>query len=72
MNRIILLTLFIVIFTVSLIYPQQDKSPNHPEKKFPTDDRQLWLQFSFNLNTATGGAGNAGAEYDGTYFYSTR
>ncbi len=36
-----------------------------------TDD--AWdLQFSFDLDAATGAAGNAGAECDGEYYYSTR
>jgi hypothetical protein len=30
------------------------------------------LQKNFNLETITGALGNAGAEFDGTYFYSTR
>src|SRR5512147_1478236 len=30
------------------------------------------LLFSFNLEAASGANGNAGAEFDGTYFYSTR
>ena len=35
--------------------------------------RDMWdLQFSFDATAASGGAGNAGAEFDGTYFYSTR
>ncbi|HFE64530.1 MAG TPA: choice-of-anchor D domain-containing protein, partial [Caldithrix sp.] len=33
----------------------------------------LWdLQFSFNLELVTGALGNAGAEFDGTYYYTTR
>jgi hypothetical protein len=30
------------------------------------------LQFSYNLEIVTGALGNAGAEFDGTYYYSTR
>ena len=30
------------------------------------------LLFSFDVQAATGGLGNAGAEFDGTYFYTTR
>ena len=30
------------------------------------------LQFSFDVTVATGASGNAGAEFDGTYFYTTR
>ncbi len=33
----------------------------------------IWdLQLSFNLEIASGGPGNAGSEYDGTYYYTTR
>ena len=35
--------------------------------------REMWnLQFSFDATAASGAAGNAGVEFDGTYFYSTR
>ena len=30
------------------------------------------LQFSFDVTAATGASGNAGSEFDGTYFYTTR
>ena len=34
---------------------------------------QPWtLQFSFDATLATGASGNAGSEFDGTYFYTTR
>ncbi len=73
MFRKILLTLSVIILSVTLIYPQQDKSPNHPGKKNPSGERDYWeLQLSFNLNTVTGAAGNTGAEFDGTYIYTTR
>ena len=37
------------------------------------DERDPWdLLFSYNVETASGAVGNAGAEWDGTYFYSTR
>jgi hypothetical protein len=33
----------------------------------------IWdVQFNFDVATASGAAGNAGAEFDGTYFYTTR
>jgi DNA-binding beta-propeller fold protein YncE len=33
----------------------------------------IWdLQFSFDVQIASGALGNAGAEFDGTYYYSTR
>ena len=35
--------------------------------------RDTWdLRCSFDVEAASGAAGNAGAEFDGTYFYSTR
>ncbi|MBL7149721.1 MAG: T9SS type A sorting domain-containing protein, partial [Candidatus Cloacimonetes bacterium] len=35
--------------------------------------RDMWdLQFSFDATAASGAPGNAGVEFDGTYFYSTR
>ncbi len=73
MSRRILLSFSAVVLAAILIYPQQDKSPNHPNKKFPAGERSMWdLQASFNLCTVTGAAGNAGAEFDGTYIYTTR
>jgi hypothetical protein len=39
----------------------------------PTMGRAPWdLLFSFDLEAASGALGNAGAEFDGTHFYSTR
>jgi len=36
-------------------------------------DNQPWtLQFSFDVTLETGASGNAGAEFDGTYFYTSR
>ena len=41
----------------------------HPHQQ----DRALWdIQFGYDLEAATGALGNAGAEFDGTYFYTTR
>jgi len=35
--------------------------------------REMWdLQFNFDVTAASGAAGNAGCEFDGTYFYTTR
>jgi hypothetical protein len=44
-------------------------------QKHATDPNQeaIWdLLMSFDVTTLSGAAGNAGAEWDGTYFYSTR
>jgi hypothetical protein len=39
----------------------------------PNATEALWdLQFSFNLEVASGALGNAGAEFDGTYYYTAR
>ena len=52
--------------------PVRDESPfvSQPPVELIRD---MWdLQFGFDVTAATGAAGNAGAEFDGTYFYSTR
>ena len=56
-------------FTLSYWHDVKVKSITQPSSL----GRDPWdLLFSFNLETATGALGNAGAEFDGTYFYSTR
>ncbi|MDO9577986.1 MAG: carboxypeptidase regulatory-like domain-containing protein [Candidatus Cloacimonadales bacterium] len=54
--------------------PVRDISPNvsnHNSGLSLTDE--MWdLQFSFDATAASGAAGNAGSEFDGTYFYTTR
>ncbi|HKB86178.1 MAG TPA: T9SS type A sorting domain-containing protein [Ignavibacteriaceae bacterium] len=80
MTRNFLLALFAVIISAVLIFPQGsapgsfDKSPNlSPKYQKNFDIRAQWdLELTFNINTATGAAGNAGAEFDGTYLYTTR
>jgi hypothetical protein len=78
MMRNFLLALFAVIISAALIFPQAvtittDRSPNHDKYQPGDGTRSMWdLELTFNLNTATGAAGNAGAEFDGTYFYCTR
>ena len=50
-----------------------DQTPNF--QKNPTDPNQeaMWdVLLNFDISTLTGAAGNAGAEWDGQYFYSTR
>ena len=43
------------------------------KSKYGVNIDALWdLQFSFNLELASGALGNAGAEFDGTYYYTTR
>jgi hypothetical protein len=41
--------------------------PSGPVARDPWD-----LQFEFDCNAASGAGGNAGSEFDGTYFYTTR
>ncbi len=80
MTRKLLLSLFAFVFSAVLIFPQSgapstfDKSPNlSPKYQKNFNIRAQWdLELTFNLNTATGAAGNAGAEFDGTYLYTTR
>src|SRR5512146_1265632 len=80
MTRNFLLALFAVVISATLLFPQTgsvgtpDKSPNLSNKYHENlNPRAMWdVQLTFNLNTATGAAGNAGAEFDGTYFYCTR
>ncbi len=80
MTRNLLLTLFAVVISATFILPQTiahgttDSSPNLTNKYHENlGTRAMWdLQFSFDLNVASGEAGNAGAEFDGTYFYTTR
>jgi hypothetical protein len=39
----------------------------------PAENKAPWdLLFSFDVTAASGAAGNAGSEFDGTYFYSAR
>ncbi len=80
MVRNFLLALFAVLISVTLVYPQgtgqlsgtAELTPT-PLKTFVPETRAQWdLELSFDLNTATGAAGNAGAEFDGTYLYTTR
>ena len=78
MTRNFLLAMFAVVISAILIFPQTksvgnvDSSPNLKNNEI-TGTRAMWdLEFSFDLNVASGAAGNAGAEFDGTYFYTTR
>ncbi len=39
----------------------------------PEGPRDMWdVQFDFDVTSASGAAGNAGSEWDGSYFYTTR
>ncbi len=43
-----------------------------PNTNFPVQEAMWDLVFSFDLEAASGDLGNAGAEFDGTYYYTTR
>ena len=50
-----------------------DRSPFVSVPNFNSTVDATWdIQISFDLAAATGANGNAGAECDGTYFYTTR
>ena len=77
MNRILISLFVVTYFCTSQILPQnitQDKSPVKSQSHTRVKDSSFgWeLYFSFDISAATGSSGNAGAEFDGTYFYTTR
>lgn len=79
MTRNLLLITFAIFCSIALsfqIFAQNNSvelSPNTGIASSPSGINEIWdLQLTFNLNDVTGAAGNAGAEFDGTYFYSTR
>lgn len=49
-----------------------DRSPNARAVSSGPTEAPFDLILSFNLDLASGAAGNAGSEFDGTYFYTTR
>ena len=50
-----------------------EQGPPAAARHVQTTSRDMWdIQFSYDLVVASGDAGNAGSEFDGTYFYSTR
>ena len=52
---------------------ETERSPNNTIVNYANPSDALFdFQFEFDLNAATGANGNAGSEFDGTYFYSTR
>jgi hypothetical protein len=72
--------LFVMLFCITLTAQQKievtspaEVSPTlQPVNPDPTLDAMWDLLLDFNLETLSGGLGNAGSEWDGTYFYSTR
>ena len=62
-----------LILSVTLVAQNAEQSPVNPKVIGPTNTEAMWdILFSFSATTSSGAAGNAGAEFDGTYFYSTR
>ena len=77
------LYIFITGFTLTATAQKQqklevsaaDSSPNSlpgPISMNPTTESIWDILFSFDVTVASGGSGNAGAEFDGTYYYTTR
>ncbi len=77
MFRMLFYSLSAVFISAALLFSQNDYKDKSP---FPGSGREKqdeslarWdLEFSFNITNATGSSGNAGAEFDGTYLYTTR
>jgi|GEM_PF-1934465 len=79
MNRLAGLTLVALFVVAGLAAASSfsvDENPAGFSSVTPYGDDlidAMWdLQFSFDLTIATGAAGNAGSEFDGTNYYSTR
>jgi hypothetical protein len=70
------LTLFFCISTVAQHFnnnPLVEQTPYHQKVTTNPIQESMWdLVLSFDVTALSGAAGNAGAEWDGTYFYSTR
>ena len=57
----------------SNISPVVDQTPYRQKVEINSNQEAQWdLLLSFDVTALSGSAGNAGAEWDGTYFYSTR
>jgi hypothetical protein len=70
------LTLFFCISTVAQHIdnnPLVEQSPYQQKVATNPNQESMWdLMLSFDVTALSGAAGNAGAEWDGAYFYSTR
>ncbi|MCK6620384.1 MAG: hypothetical protein L6Q94_07825, partial [Calditrichia bacterium] len=66
----VLLCASVFLFAQSKVTVEQ--SPNKSSTVYHVSDAPFDLQFSYNLEVVTGALGNAGSEFDGTYYYSTR
>jgi hypothetical protein len=69
-------TFFLVLFWCVTLIAQDaviDRSPNRSLKNPYYNIEAIWdVLLNFDVTALSGAAGNAGAEWDGTYFYSTR
>lgn len=77
MFRNLFYSLSAVFMIAALLPAQNDKRDISPFPHLINDNQtntlSMWdLEFSFNVTEATGASGNAGAECDGIYFYTTR
>ncbi len=67
------LILFTLAFTVSTVAQDRDVSPVPYQKHHSQNIEAIWdVELNIDITAATGAAGNAGGEFDGTYFYTTR
>jgi hypothetical protein len=75
------LTLLFLLLIVNLCFAQTyEENPSGKDSPVftlnnnqETDNLEYWeLFFTFDVTSANGGSGNYGAEFDGTYFYTTR
>ena len=75
-NKTYFILLLILLFSAGLTqenYSQVDLAPFvEPNILGPTTEAIWDIQFSFDVFAASGANGNAGAEFDGTYYYTTR
>ena len=70
-----LIILFALFWCITLIAQEEvfDRSPNRSLKNPYYNIEAQWdVLLNFDVTALSGAAGNAGAEWDGTYFYSTR
>ncbi len=73
LNLSLLLVVFLFTNQTNAQSDAFELSPNTAVATSPNNVNAMWdLELTVNLNTVTGNAGNAGAEFDGTYFYTTR
>lgn len=74
---LVCMLLFATVFSVAGNEKNEQKrtdaNPNPVASFIPQSNRAEWdVQFWFDCAAASGAGGNAGTEFDGTYFYSTR